>query len=61
MSAISAGSRSRVDLSVVQTAKQIQVYVGWDNITNEPYFRIYEGSPLYHLLPHRPWSVTTGM
>ena len=58
-----AGSRSRVDLSVsYKLQNKSRFYVEWDNITNEPYFRIYEGSPLYATYYRtRPWSVTTGM
>lgn len=58
-----AGSRSRVDLSVsYKLQKKSRFYVEWDNITNEPYFRIYEGSPLYATYYRtRPWSLTTGM
>jgi len=58
-----AGSRSRVDLTVsYKLQKKSRLYVEWDNITSEPYFRIYEGSPLYATFYRtRPWSLTTGM
>ena len=57
------GSKSRVDLSVSYKLKEkARVYVEWDNITNEPYARIYEGSPLYATYYRtRPWTLTTGM
>ena len=58
-----AGSRSRIDLSVsYKLQNKSRFYVEWDNITNEPYFRIYEGSPLFATYYRtRPWSVSTGM
>ena len=57
------GSKSSVDLSVSYKLKEkARVYVEWDNITNEPYGRIYEGSPLYATYYRtRPWTLTTGM
>ena len=57
------GSKSSGDLSVSYKLKEkARVYVEWDNITNEPYGRIYEGSPIYATYYRtRPWTLTTGM
>ena len=58
-----AKSRSRVDLTVsYKLQEKSRFYVEWDNVTKAPYFRMYEGDPLYATyFGSRPWSVTTGV
>lgn len=57
------GPSSRLDFAFsYQIQKKTRWYVEWSNITNEPFFDLYEGSPsrpTYYR--YQPWGVNTGL